>query len=48
MNQAPDLFLNQFADRRGILDEEFRALMEFQIRNSAAYGRKKKLALAKL
>jgi hypothetical protein len=48
MNHTPDLLLNQFADRRGILDEEFRAFMEFQIRNSAGHGRKKKLALAGL
>ena len=48
MNQAPDLFLNQFADRRGILDQEFRDFMAFQAKNSADHEREKKLAFSKL
>ena len=37
MNEAPDFFMVQFADRKGILDEEFRSFMAFQARNSDGY-----------
>lgn len=48
MNQTPDFFLVQFADRRGILDPEFRAFMDFQARNAAARAKESKAAIAKL
>jgi hypothetical protein len=39
MNETPDLFLNQFADRRGVLDAEFNGFLEQQKRNQAAHNR---------
>ena len=48
MNETPDFFLVQFADRRGILDAEFRAFMDFQAKNAAAHVRESKAAIAKL
>lgn len=48
MNETPDFFLVQFADRRGILDAEFRAFMDFQAKNAAAHAREVKAATAKL
>jgi hypothetical protein len=48
MNETPDFFLVQFADRRGILDAEFRAFMDFQAKNAAAHIRESKAAIAKL
>jgi len=48
MNETPDFFLVQFADRRGILDAEFRAFMDFQAKNAAAHARETKAAIAKL
>lgn len=48
MNQTPDCFLVQFADRRGILDAEFRAFMDFQAKNAAAHVKAMKAAIAKL
>ena len=48
MNETPDLFLVQFADRKGILDNEFRAFMDFQARNAAAHMKEMKAAIAKL
>jgi hypothetical protein len=48
MNETPDFFLVQFADRRGILDGEFRAFMDFQAKNAAANAKEAKAANAKL
>ena len=48
MNETPDFFLVQFADRRGILDAEFRTFMDFQAKNAAAYAKEMKAAIAKL
>lgn len=48
MNETPDFFLVQFADRRGILDAEFRAFMDFQAKNAAAHAKEVKAATAKL
>ncbi len=39
MNEHPDSFLVQFADRRGLLDDTFRKFVEFQERNRHAYQR---------
>jgi hypothetical protein len=36
MNERPDLFLNQFADGRGVLDEEFNGFLAQQKHNRAA------------
>lgn len=48
MNETPDFFLVQFADRRGILDAEFRAFMDFQAKNAALHVKEMKAAIAKL
>jgi hypothetical protein len=48
MNETPDFFLVQFADRRGILDNDFRAFMEFQEKNRLAHERRMKADIAKL
>ena len=48
MNETPDFFLVQFADRRGILDDEFRAFMELQVKNRVAHERAMKAEIAKL
>lgn len=48
MNETPDFFLVQFADRRGILDAEFRAFMDFQAKNAAAHAKETRAAIAKL
>jgi hypothetical protein len=48
MNEAPDFFMVQFADRRGMLDEEFRSFMAFQVRNSDAHKKHMTAAIAKL
>lgn len=48
MNETPDFFLVQFADRRGILDAEFRAFMDFQAKNAAAHAKAMKADIAKL
>jgi hypothetical protein len=48
MNETPDFFLVQFADRRGILDDEFRALMDFQDKNRQAHERQTKAEISKL
>ena len=48
MNETPDFFLVQFADRRGILDDEFRAFMELQAKNRVAHERAMKAEIAKL
>lgn len=39
MNEHPDSFLVQFADRRGLLDDTFKKFIEFQKRNRDAYRR---------
>ncbi len=43
MNESPDPFLTQFADRRGLLDETLERFIEFQNRNSAAFNAKMRL-----
>jgi hypothetical protein len=48
MNETPDMFLVQLADRRGLLDEEFRSFMAFQARNADAHKKYMKAAIAKL
>lgn len=48
MNETPDFFLVQFADRRGVLDAEFRSFMDFQAKNAAAHVKEIKAAIAKL
>jgi hypothetical protein len=48
MNEAPDFFMVQFADRRGMLDEEFRSFMGFQASNSEQHKKYMKAAIAKL
>jgi hypothetical protein len=48
MNQTPDVFLNQLADIRGLLEPEFLAFMAFQKRNEAAHLRIVRTAVAKL
>ena len=48
MNETPDFFLVQFADRKGILDQEFRAFMAFQAKNATAHVNQAKAAVGKL
>jgi hypothetical protein len=48
MNEAPDFFMVQFADRRGMLDEEFRSFMAFQATKSEAHKKDMKRAIALL
>ena len=48
MNETPDMFLVQLADRRGLLDQEFRSFMSFQARNAEAHKKFMKAAIAKL
>ena len=48
MNEVPDFFIVQFADRRGMLDEELRSLMAFHARNSEVRKKNMKAAIAKL
>ena len=38
MNEHPDSFLMQFADRRGIFDDEFKKFLAFQEKNRAAFS----------
>jgi hypothetical protein len=38
----------QFADRKGMLDEEFRSFMRFQMKNSEVQKKSAKAAIAKL
>jgi hypothetical protein len=42
MNETPDFFLNQIADKRGILDEDFTRFLAQQKKNRIA--REKMLA----
>ncbi len=37
MNEHPDSFIVQFADRRSVLDDTFKRLIEFQNKNRAAF-----------
>jgi Sugar-transfer associated ATP-grasp len=48
MNETPDFFLVQFADRKGMLDNEFLAFMDFQAKNRAAHERAMRADIAKL
>jgi putative polysaccharide biosynthesis protein len=48
MNETPDFFLVQFADRKGILDDEFRAFMAFQAKRAAAYKKEIRASIEKL
>lgn len=48
MNEAPDLFLNQFAHARGILEPEFVAFVATQKRARQAYENKMKTDIAQL
>jgi hypothetical protein len=48
MNETPDLFLNQFADARGILEPDFMAFMAEQKRAAKAYETQMKRQIAKL
>lgn len=48
MNETPDFFLVQFADRKGMLDNEFLAFMDFQAKNRAAHDRAMRADIAKL
>jgi hypothetical protein len=48
MNESPDLFLVQFADRRGIRDAAFEAFLAFQKRCATAYNQKARARIARL
>jgi hypothetical protein len=48
MNETPDLFLNQFADARGVLEPRFMAFMTEQKRAAKAHETRMKRQLAKL
>ena len=48
MNETPDFFLVQFADRRGILDDEFRAFRALQAKNAAAHVKQIQVDIGKL
>ena len=39
MNETPDLSLNQLADKRGILEQEFLDFMSYQRRNARDHKR---------
>jgi len=42
MNECPDSFISQFADRRGLLDETLQKLIAFQDRERSAFNTKMK------
>jgi hypothetical protein len=48
MNEAPDFFLPQLADRRGMFDETFGRFEQFQRRNDAAFVKEARGKIAKL
>jgi hypothetical protein len=48
MNETPDLFLNQFADARGVLEPDFLAFLAEQKRAAKAHETRMKRQLAKL
>ena len=48
MNEMPDLFLVQFADRKGVLEPEFTAFAAFQKQQAARHTRTMQAAIAKL
>ncbi len=48
MNETPDLFLNQLADRFGVLDADWTAFMRFQKTRSEAFVKKMKADIAAL
>ncbi len=48
MNEAPDFFLPQLADGRGMLDDTFKKFEQFQIGNATALAKQGKANLAKL
>ena len=48
MNETPDLFLVQMADRRGVLDDVFADFMRFQQANAVRHLKANKAAIARL
>ena len=48
MNETPDLFLVQFADRRGVFDDTFKAFIDYQKTREQAHADKMKRAIARL
>jgi Sugar-transfer associated ATP-grasp len=48
MNEAPDFFLHQLADRRGALEPEFQAFIDFQERNAKEHERRMRKNINKL
>jgi len=48
MNETPDLFLNQFANARGVLEADFLAFMAEQERAAKAHEAWMKRQIAKL
>jgi hypothetical protein len=48
MNESPDLFLVQFADRRGALDADFATFHAYQRQRASAFCRAGRTAIAKL
>ena len=43
MNECPDSFISQFADRRGLLDETLQKFIAFQDRERTAFNEKMKV-----
>lgn len=48
MNETPDFFMFQLAERRGVVDAEFEKFVAFQDRNAREFRQKAKADLAKL
>jgi hypothetical protein len=48
MNEVPDVFLNQLADRRGVLDRQLIEGIALQKRNAKAHARKIKVMVRQL
>ena len=48
MNETPDFFLAQFAERRGVLDQDLKAFIAFQRRQAFDFRRRRKAMVAKL